>query len=195
MGLPTEFTDLAATVRNWGRWGPDDELGCLNYLDSSEVLRGIGEVKTGEVFTLQTQMGHPKGDPVFPGRKSMERENVLDESSWGPGKDDAPQFPGGVHYADDVAKIFLQGSSQYDALGHVWYDGEIWNGYDAKTTIGGLAKASVLAIAEKGVVERATSIVSSPLDVVVSRTVARAGMASPQARPVRSFPPIAQTTG
>ena len=19
---------------NWGRWGPDDELGCLNYLDA-----------------------------------------------------------------------------------------------------------------------------------------------------------------
>jgi kynurenine formamidase len=49
---------------------------------------------------------------------------------------------------------FLQGSTQYDALGHVWYDDQIWNGYDAKTTIGGLAKASVSAIADKGVVGR-----------------------------------------
>ena len=144
---------------NWGKWGPDDELGCLNYLDSSEVLRGIGEVKTGEVFTLQTQMGHPKGDPVFPGRKSMERENVLDESSWGPGKDDAPQFPGGVHYADDVAKIFLQGSSQYDALGHAWYDDTLWNGKSADTTNGGgMSWASVLPIAERGIVGRGVLI-------------------------------------
>ena len=26
---------------NWGKWGPDDELGCLNYLDTKEVLRGV----------------------------------------------------------------------------------------------------------------------------------------------------------
>lgn len=105
---------------NWGKWGAEDELGCLNYLDAGEVLRGVQHVRTGEVFTLQAQMGHPKGDPVFPGRKSIERENILDESSWEPGKEGAPDFPGGLHYADDVAKIFLQGSSQYDALGHVW---------------------------------------------------------------------------
>ena len=44
----------------------------------------------------------------------------------------APAFPGGLHYADDNATCFLQGSTQYDALGHVWYDGQIWNGYDAQ---------------------------------------------------------------
>ncbi|NMH92345.1 cyclase family protein, partial [Pseudonocardia bannensis] len=26
---------------NWGKWGPDDEVGCLNYLDASQVLRGV----------------------------------------------------------------------------------------------------------------------------------------------------------
>src|SRR5689334_23371433 len=25
---------------NWGKWGPQDELGSLNYLDAREVLRG-----------------------------------------------------------------------------------------------------------------------------------------------------------
>lgn len=143
---------------NWGKWGPDDEVGCLNYLDASEVLRGIRHVRTGEVFTLQAPMGHPKGDPVFPGRKSIDRENILDESSWDPGTTGAPEIPGGLHYADDVATIFLQGSSQYDALGHVWYDGKIWNGYDAGTTVDGLDKASVLPIAEKGVVGRGVLI-------------------------------------
>ncbi|MDQ4116128.1 MAG: cyclase family protein [Actinomycetota bacterium] len=142
------------TPSNWGKWGPDDELGCLNYLTPAEVLRGVQHIRTGEVFTLQAQMGHPKGDPVFPGRKSIDRRNILDEGSWAPGREGAPQFPGGLHYADDVAEIFLQGSSQYDALGHVWYDGKIWNGYDAQTTVGGLSKASVLPIAEKGVVGR-----------------------------------------
>ena len=77
---------------------------------------------------------------------------ILDESSWD--GDDAPQFPGGLHYADDKISAFLQGSTQYDALGHVWYGGQIWNGYDARTTVGGLDKASVEPIAERGVVGR-----------------------------------------
>jgi kynurenine formamidase len=139
---------------NWGKWGPDDELGCLNYLDAGEVLRGVQHVKSGEVFTLQVRMGREEGsgDPLWPGREPMRRQNVMDESNWdGP---DAPAFPGGLHYADDTAHIFLQGSTQYDALGHVWYDGKIWNGYDARSTVGGMGKASVLSIAEKGVVGR-----------------------------------------
>src|SRR5699024_8293646 len=85
-----------------------------------------------------------------------EREMVIDESAWD--GDDAPNFPGGLHYADDKLVAFLQGSTQYDALGHVWYDGKIWNGYDARTTIGGLDKASVEPIAQRGVAGRGVLI-------------------------------------
>ncbi|WP_373807754.1 class I adenylate-forming enzyme family protein, partial [Delftia acidovorans] len=67
---------------------------------------------------------------------------------------DAPRFPGGLHYADDKLDAFLQGSTQYDALGHVWYGGRIWNGYDARTTVGGLDKASVEALGARGIVGR-----------------------------------------
>ncbi|NUR91844.1 MAG: cyclase family protein [Nonomuraea sp.] len=139
---------------NWGKWGPDDEVGCLNYLDAAQALRGVREVSSGEVFTLQIQMGYPKppGDPLWPGRKPAKRRNVLDEGYWERGE--GPEFPGGLHYADDVAEIFTQGSTQYDALGHVWYDGKLWNGYDAGVTVDAMEKASVLPIAEKGVVGR-----------------------------------------
>ena len=143
---------------NWGKWGPRDELGCLNYLDAKEVLRGAQQIGAGQVFTLQVQMGRKEspGDPVWPGRAGIERQNILDESSWdGEG---APAFPGGLHYADDTATMFLQGSTQYDALGHVWYDGKIWNGYDARSTVGSLDKDSVLPIAEKGVAGRGVLI-------------------------------------
>jgi kynurenine formamidase len=143
---------------NWGKWGPDDELGSLNYLDAREVLRGAQQITSGEVFTLQIQMGCTEGpgDPIWPGRRGMSRQNELDESTWD--GDDGPALPGGLHYADDTAHIFLQGSTQYDALGHVWYDGQLWNGYDARTTVGAMEKASVLPIAEKGVVGRGVLI-------------------------------------
>ena len=32
---------LSDMPRNWGRWGDDDEIGCLNFLTSKEVLRGV----------------------------------------------------------------------------------------------------------------------------------------------------------
>lgn len=137
---------------NWGKWGPDDEVGALNYLTKDEVLRGIKSVQRGEVFTLQRLINDPKGDPVWPGRSPAERTMILDESTWD--NDDAPQFPGGLHYADDKINAFLQGSTQYDALGHVWYGGKLWNGYDARTTVGGMDKSSVEPIAQRGVVGR-----------------------------------------
>lgn len=136
---------------NWVKWGPQDGLGSLNYLGAEEVLRGVQQVCTGEAFTLQVLMGRKEspGDPVWPGRSGIERQNILDERSWD--GEEARAFPGGLHYADDNATMFLQGSTQYDALGPVWYDGKIWNGYDARSTVGSLEKDSVLPIAEKGV--------------------------------------------
>ncbi|GAA5170856.1 cyclase family protein [Pseudonocardia eucalypti] len=143
---------LADAPKNWGRWGEQDELGSLNFLTPAEVLRGVSHVRTGEVFTLQRLIGDPNGDPVWPGREPAQRTMIIDESAWDGA--DAPNFPGGLHYADDKIHAFLQGSTQYDALGHVWYDGKIWNGYDARTTIGGMDKASVEPIAQRGVVGR-----------------------------------------
>ena len=143
---------LKDSPKNWGKWGPADEVGSLNYLTSAEVLRGVQHVVTGETFTLQVRMGDPKGDPVWPGRKSIDRKNVMDEAFFERGE--GVDSPGGAHYSDDVATIFLQASTQYDSLGHFWYDGQIWNGYDASTTAGDMSKASVLPIAERGVVGR-----------------------------------------
>lgn len=153
----TEAPDLTDLLRdsptNWGKWGEDDEVGALNYLGPEQVLAATQLVSSGKIFTLQRLIGDPKGDPVWPGRSPAERTQVFDESDWDEGGE-GPAFPGGLHYADDKIVALLQGSTQYDALGHVWYDGKIWNGYDARTTIGGLDKASVSSIAERGVVGR-----------------------------------------
>ena len=143
---------LQGAPSNWGKWGPDDEVGSLNYLGPEQVLAAVGLVTSGKTFTLQRLIGDPKGDPVWPGRTPAERTQILDESTWDAA--DAPAFPGGLHYADDKISAFLQGSTQYDALGHVWFDGKLWNGYDARTTIGGLERASIEPIAQRGIVGR-----------------------------------------
>src|SRR5450759_287518 len=151
--VPTMDELLKGAPKNWGKWGDEDEVGALNYLTAEEVFRGVRHIKSGNVFTLQRLIGDPKGDPVWPGRTPAERTQVLDESDWDEGGK-GPAFPGGLHYADDKISAFLQGSTQYDALGHVWYGGQLWNGYDARGTVGGLNRASVAPIAERGVVGR-----------------------------------------
>lgn len=157
MNKPTTISDLLGPdpLTNWGKWGPDDEVGSLNYLTPEQVLRGVGSVVSGEVFTLQVPIGSPdvEGDPVWPNRTSAVRTAVMDEGFFQRGE--APEVPADGHrWADDRIDMFLQGSTQYDALGHLWYDGKIWNGYDASTTIGSMRRASVLPIAERGVVGR-----------------------------------------
>ncbi len=143
---------LSGSPSNWGRWGDRDEVGSLNFLTSQEVLRGVRSVRQGKVFTCGEVIGDPRGDPLWPGRVPARREMTVDKQSYLRG--DLPALPGGVEFADDKIEMFLQGSTQFDALGHVWYDDQLWNGYPASGTNGGLDKASVLPISERGVVGR-----------------------------------------
>jgi kynurenine formamidase len=147
---------LASAPSNWGRWGEQDEVGALNHLGPAEVLAGLACARRGRVFTLQTRMFDEHGDPSAPARQPPRRFMVLDQGTWL--GDKGPPLPGGARYADDVMVSHLQGSTQYDALGHVWYDDTLYNGYPASSTIGGLSKASILPIAERGVVGRGVLI-------------------------------------
>jgi kynurenine formamidase len=143
---------LKDAPKNWGRWGDDDEIGCLNYLTPQEVLRGVQHVRSGKVFTLGLPVGSPGGDPVWPGRTGAMKLMTQDKGEYIAGK--LKPLPGGLEYADDYITAFLQGSSQFDALGHTWYDDQLYNGYSATTTTGGMAKCGVEKIAQHGVVGR-----------------------------------------
>jgi kynurenine formamidase len=145
---------LKGYPRNWGRWGENDEVGALNYLGPEQVVAAAKLIRSGKVFTLQLPMAEPSGDPIWPeGRSQPLRVNVIDKSHVMAGKVDP--VPGGIECCDDVMQCYLQSTTQYDALGHTWYGNELYNGYDARTTIGGMTRASILPIAEKGIVGRA----------------------------------------
>ncbi len=143
---------LRDAPKNWGRWGPDDEIGALNFLTREEVLRGVRSVRQGKVFTLGIPVARPGGDPIYPGRGQPCRTMAMDKGFYLSGQ--AQPFAGGLEYSDDVIFMYLQGTTQYDALGHVWYEDQLYNGYDARTTMGGLKKNSIQPIAEHGVVGR-----------------------------------------
>ena len=146
---------LASLPDNWGRWGDNDQIGTINYLDTEQIQRGLEAATAGdgdvlEVFPLQLPYtgdvilpDSPSGDPVFPTRQVARRDNVVDAQTYQEGA--AEPLKGGMKFADDafITRIFLQGSTQYDALSHVWYDHPtedggreplLYNGFPAETT-------------------------------------------------------------
>ena len=56
-----EFKDLFEAVSTWGRWGPDDERGALNYLTPARVLEAARLVRTGETVTLSVPLNTRTG--------------------------------------------------------------------------------------------------------------------------------------
>lgn len=150
---PRLFADLLKDApKNWGRWGADDEIGAINFLTSGEVLRGVQAVRHGKTFMLGVPVARPDGDPVHPARAQPIHSMTHDEGSYLSGLDEP--WAGGLKYSDDILTMYPQGSTQYDALGHVWYDNELYNGFDSKLTIGGLQRCSIEPIADHGVIGR-----------------------------------------
>jgi kynurenine formamidase len=147
---------LADSPRNWGRWGDEDEIGALNFQTPDEVLRGARSAQSGRVFALGIPLGSPQGSPIWPGRATAIRINTLDHSDFVAGK--AQRNPGGAEYADDYITTFLQGTTHYDGIGHMWIGDQIYNGYDAVSTTGAVEKCGVDKIARNGIAGRGVLI-------------------------------------
>ncbi len=121
-----EFEALAEQVTNWGRWGDDDEIGTINLITSEAIRRGAACAKTGRSFSLALPLSEAEGIQAgfIPGRvnplRAMTQLNV-------PMTGD----PTGPCVNDDVVTMGLQCATHWDGLGHVSYQGQIYNGYPA----------------------------------------------------------------
>ena len=144
---------LADAPRNWGRWGSDDEVGALNYLTREEIELGVAAIHRHRPFALGAPVATAAGDPVFPGRWAARHYMVADKAGFDAGH--WRPLRGGLEFADDYVSGFAQAGTHCDALGHMWFDDRLWNGYPAASTNGGLMKASIEPIARRGVVGRA----------------------------------------
>src|SRR5215470_15898082 len=52
VGSATTKIRVATPVRNWGRWGSDDEIGTLNFITPDAVAAACRLTTTGKVFAL-----------------------------------------------------------------------------------------------------------------------------------------------
>ncbi|MBI3743061.1 MAG: cyclase family protein [Chloroflexi bacterium] len=72
------------TVNNWGRWGKNDEVGALNLVTPEVLLKAVGLVKRGKVYSLSPEMresGMPRlefrpANQHFRGARKLGIQNV-----------------------------------------------------------------------------------------------------------------------
>jgi len=149
---PANFDHLAEKLRNWGRWGPEDQRGTLNHIGPEVLKNAAAEVRSGKLFNLG--LNFDKDGPQPGGGRFNPKVYVTDLFT-----PLNPAYPN-VVYSDDVVHMPLQAATQWDALGHVHYDGQLYNGCDAhKTlTVKGAAKMGIEHLATPGIMSRGVLI-------------------------------------
>jgi kynurenine formamidase len=160
------IAEAAARYRNWGRWGPDDRLGTVNFIDAAKRRQAAGLVRRGVSISL-SQSFDMDGPQKGWRRRTNPVHTMLDT-----GTDAAAGkqgFPHGLGGADDVIAMPLQCSTQWDGLGHIFDHGMAWNGRpagDVVTSDGDLVT---------GVEHLASSVVSRGVLLDVGRAVREDG--------------------
>lgn len=149
--VPTLETVLAkaAQYRNWGTWGPDDELGSLNYVTPDKVVASAALVRKGRVFSLALPL-----DAGGPMNGSYGRNNPSHHMLWDGGDiaSGAQDHIAELRYTDDVVYLALQCSTQWDALAHIFHDGKMYNGYGTElVTSRGAQKNSITNVKDRAV--------------------------------------------
>jgi kynurenine formamidase len=128
MALPDRLQALAASVSNRGRWGAADRRGTLNLIDAAAVRRGVASVRTGQTVSLAIPFdedGPQNG--LIPGRNNPTREMLAVNVSYTGDPDD-------FCTSDDRFEMGVQAATHWDALAHVGYGHELYNGVPDSTT-------------------------------------------------------------
>ncbi len=127
-------------LSNWGRWGPDDEVGAFNLITPSRRAAAAALVTEGFTVSLASEaQNYPSADVPCPVEWSMTRATRSAAS-------DQISYP----------CIHGPGTTHLDAFAHIFFDGKMWNGYDVDglvTMEDGAKKNSILAMKD-GIVTR-----------------------------------------
>lgn len=142
------FDKLADQLRNWGRWGPEDQRGTLNHIGPETLKNAAASVSTGKLFNLGLNFDANGPQPGL--RRFNPLVFVTDISTVL-----NPVHPS-ARYSDDVITMPLQSATQWDALGHVHYDGVLYNGCKVCDTLSekGAARLGIEHLATPGIMSR-----------------------------------------
>jgi kynurenine formamidase len=125
MPLTPDLVALADKVRNWGRWGDNDERGTANLIDADATRRGAAAVRRGQRISVVMPLG--PGSPQeggAPGRFNPVRRMISVNTPYTGDTNDAC-------FNDDIVEMPLSAATHLDSLAHVTYGGRMYNGYPA----------------------------------------------------------------
>ena len=132
-----DLRDAAEKYKNWGKWGPNDEIGTLNYTSAEDIVAATRLVKKGKVISLALNFDYNGPQGAKSKYPAMGRINPV-HTMLDTGTDAAAGtqgFPHGLGGADDVIAMPLQCSTQWDGLGHIFDHGVAWNGRPAGSVV------------------------------------------------------------
>jgi kynurenine formamidase len=116
-------------VSNWGRWGDDDVLGTLNFIDGDKRRAAASSIRSGEAISLSIEYGLSGPQTGDLGRfNPVHTMTLTDETTRG-------RFPHGIGAADDVIMMPMQCATHWDGLGHIFDHGAAWNGREASRVV------------------------------------------------------------
>lgn len=123
---------------NRGRWGDADERGAGNLLDVTTVRAAIDAVARGEVIELAQPLS--AATPAPPGRGGLLHHMMRDGGDYAAGG----RLLGRSRYAEDFIGMSTHLGTHIDALAHVWYEEELYNGHpQSSVRSGGAARCGI----------------------------------------------------
>ena len=143
---PAHMRSVFESVKNWGRWGKEDESGALNYITSAKLREAAAAIRVGLPVSCARELAvHPGIDNPHPALHMMIR-----------GGDDCV-LPGvGLEATMDFVGVAFHGmaTTHIDALCHVLVDGKMYNGFDASEVKSTGARRGSIMAARDGIVSR-----------------------------------------
>jgi kynurenine formamidase len=141
-----EFDSLFESVKNWGRWGAEDQLGTLNYITPRKVREAAGLVRSGRRVSMAIPINTVAGpDNPNPAIHLVSQAHDVDIGSQG------------LRFGLDFLGMACHGDchSHVDALCHVSYNGLTYNGRLATEVLHSMGATSLdVAAYGEGIIGR-----------------------------------------
>lgn len=138
-----EVLEYAKTCSNWGRWGPEDQLGTLNLVTKEKGRQAAGLVEDGTsvscAWTITTDMPGERLSRVM--HYMTATGEAGEEAQW------SGDFLGMAYHGNCITHV--------DALCHVFTGGRMYNGFSSKLVNSSQgAEAESIELLAQGVVTR-----------------------------------------
>jgi len=140
-----EFDSLFESIKNWGRWGPDDQRGALNFVTPEKRRAAAALVREGRIVSCTVPL---PSAPAIDNPRPVVHLMVRSSDSTVAGS-----LAGGSadYFATEVHGF---NRTHIDAFCHFSYKGKLYNGLDAGLITSSGASACTIVPASDGIMSR-----------------------------------------